>query len=292
LFVEYLDRTIRTRDEAEGLLGYPVLGTVPSLSPNGEAVEGGAPRVVVRDPFERSGEAFRGLRLNLSFLSVGERPVKSILVTSPGPVEGKSTTSLNLAATFAQYGERVLLVDADLRRPVLHTALELERDPGLTHLLIGTNSLDDVIHRDVIPNLDVIPAGPIPPNPAELVGSMTMSETLGQLESSYDRVIVDSPPALAVTDAAGTASFVDGVLLVLRSGRTEQRAAERTAEHLGRLGIRILGVVLNDIQKRVHEESYYLQYQAHYQADDPAREGPHRPPGDRLRGALAKVRLR
>lgn len=292
-FVEYLDRTVRTRAEAEGLLGHPVLGTVPEWrEPEGQREVGKVPRLVVRDPFERAGEAFRGLRLNLSFLHVDGRPVKSILVTSPGPVEGKSTTSLNLAATFAQYGERVLLIDADLRRPVVHSALDLARDPGLTHLLIGSAEADDVIHRDVIPNLDVIPAGPIPPNPAELVGSMVMSETLGELERGYDRVIVDSPPVLAVTDAAGTAGFVDGVLLVLRSGHTEQRAAERTAEHLGRLGVRILGLVLNDIQRRVHEENYYLRYHARYGVDSAAQESVKTATADQLRGALAKVRLR
>lgn len=292
-FVEYLDRTVRTRAEAEGLLGQPVLGAIPELRDTGAtATVGKVPRLVVRDPFERAGEAFRGLRLNLSFLRLDERPIKSILVTSPGPVEGKSTTSLNLAATFAQYGERVLLIDADLRRPVLHRALDIPRDPGLTHLLIGSAGTDEVIHRDVIPNLDVIAAGPNPPNPAELVGSMVMSETLGSLERGYDRVIVDSPPVLAVTDAAGTASFVDGVLLVLRSGHTEQRAAERTAEHLGRLGVRILGLVLNDIQRRVHEESYYLRYHARYGADPVPYEGPKTGTVDPLRGALAKVRLR
>ena len=292
-FVEYLDRTVRTRAEAEGLLGHPVLGTVPELrGSDPPSVPAKGPRLVVRDPFERAGEAFRGLRLNLSFLNIEGRPVKSILVTSPGPVEGKSTTSLNLAATFAQYGERVLLIDADLRRPVLHGALDIARDPGLTHLLIGSATPEDVIHRDVIPNLDVIPAGPIPPNPAEMVGSMVMSETLGRLEGEYDRVIVDSPPVLAVTDAAGTASFVDGVLLVLRSGHTEQRAAERTAEHLGRLGVRILGLVLNDIQRRVHEESYYLRYHARYEADSVVHESPRTATADQLRGALAKVRLR
>ena len=292
-FVEYLDRTVRTRAEAEALLGHAVLGTIPELRDTegmGDARKG--PRLVVRDPFERAGEAFRGLRLNMSFLHLDERPVRSILVTSPGPVEGKSTTSLNLAATFAQYGERVLLIDADLRRPVVHSALDIPRDPGLTHLLIGSAPAEAVIHRDVIPNLDVIPAGPIPPNPAELVGSMAMSETLGILEKDYDRVIVDSPPVLAVTDAAGTASYVDGVLLVLRSGHTEQRAAERTTEHLGRLGVRILGLVLNDIQRRVHEESYYLRYQAQYEADSPAQGGSQATAPERLRGALAKVRLR
>lgn len=293
LFLEYLDRTIRTRSEAEGLLGLPVLGTIPSLTrrspiPITVGPDHAQPRVVVRDPFDRAGEAFRNLRLNLTFVRINEQPVRSILVTSPGPEEGKSTTSLNLATTLAQYGERVLLIDADLRRPVLHRVLERDREPGLTNLLIGNAGPEDVIQRDAIPNLDLIAAGPCPPNPAELVGSLTMGEMLGKLENDYDRVIIDSPPVLAVTDAAGTAAYVDGVLLVVRSGRTEDRAAERATEQLNRLGVRVLGLALNDIQPRVHEENYYLRYQARYDS------GPPRSGKDlthRLRGALTKVRL-
>lgn len=291
LFVEYLDRTVRTRSEAEGLLGIPVLATIPGLKRrprNGvPSIEG--PHLVVRDPFDPAGEAFRNLRLNLTFVRIDDRPLRTILVTSAGPQEGKSTTALNLAATLAQYGERVLLIDADLRRPTVHDAMDLDRDPGLTNLLIRSATADRVIRRDVIPNLDVMPAGPTPPSPAELVGSLTMSETLGRLEDDYDRVVVDSPPVLAVTDAAGTAAFVDGVLLVIRSGSTEQRAAEHTVEHLRRLGIRVLGVALNDIQPRVHEESYHLRYQARYDLADERFSGPT---PTRLRGALAKVRLR
>ena len=291
LFVAYLDRTVRTRSEAEGSLGLPVLGTIPTLTRSRlqAGMDDEGPRLVVRDHFDRAREAFRGLRLNLAFLKIDGRAPRSILVTSPGPEEGKSTTSLNLAATLAQYGERVLLVEADLRRPVLHRALEEEREPGLTNLLIGNAGEEDVIRRDVIPNLDVIPAGPTPASSAELVGSMTMSETLGRLEDQYDRVIVDSPPVLAVTDAAGTAAFVDGVLLVLRSGHTEQRAAERAAEHLSRLGIRIFGVTLNDIHPREFEERDYFRYQDRYEDPTPR---PLAPVGRSLRGALAKVKLR
>ncbi|MGI9627351.1 MAG: polysaccharide biosynthesis tyrosine autokinase, partial [Longimicrobiales bacterium] len=293
LFLEYLDRTIRTRSEAEGLLGLPVLGTIPGLNrrspiPMPPGTEPAQPRMVVRDPFDRAGEAFRNLRLNLTFVRINERPVRSILVTSPGPEEGKSTTSLNLATTLAQYGERVLLIDADLRRPVLHRVLERDREPGLTNLLIGNAGPEDVIQRDAIPNLDLIAAGPCPPNPAELVGSLTMGEMLGKLENDYDRVIVDSPPVLAVTDAAGTAAYVDGVLLVVRSGRTEDRAAERATEQLNRLGVRVLGLALNDIQPRVHEENYYLRYQARYHSGPP---GSGSDLTHRLRGALTKVRL-
>ena len=146
-----------------------------------------------------------------------------------------------------------------------------------------------VIRTGILPNLDVIPSGPYPPNPSELVASQAMRRTLRVLEEKYDRVIVDSPPVLAVTDAASTAAYVDGVLLVLRSGKTEQRAAERTTEQLRRLGIRILGVALNDVSRTANEDSYYLQYRARYLPDSHTPRGKR---AHRLRGSISKVRFR
>lgn len=293
LFLEYLDRTVRTSSEVEALLSLPVLGVVPTLRQRGMSLRlpdgKEAPRLAARDPFDSASEAYRNLRLNLTFLRTDDRPLRSILVTSPGPDEGKSTTSLNLAITLAQQGERVVLVDADLRRPTLYRSVEIDREPGLTNLLIRDASTKEVIRDGILPNLDIIPSGSFPPNPSELVASESMRRTLRVLEEKYDRVIVDSPPVLAVTDAAGAAAHVDGILLVLRSGKTEQRAAERAAEQLRRLGLRMLGVALNDVPASAHEESYYLQYQARYLPDSHLPKS--RKPG-RLRRSLAWVRFR
>lgn len=266
-FLEYLDRTIRTSADVEALLGIPVLGVIPRLKKVEEesreeesGAPGYVPLMVALDPLDPAAEAYRNLRMNLMFMSTEDDPLRTILFTSPGPAEGKSTTAMNFAVMMAQQNDRVLLVDADLRRPALHRALDLLREPGLTNLLVGDAEPKEAVRPNVLPNLDILPSGPFPPNPSELLSSKTMKRLLNRFEEEYDQVVVDSPPVLAVTDSAVLAVHTDGVVLVFRSGETEQRAAERSVDQLRRLGVRTLGGVLNGVGADTAEDSYYLQY--------------------------------
>lgn len=288
-FLEYLDRTVRTSADVETLLGIPVLGIIPRLrrledqaedTGNGKKV----PMVVAMDPLDPAAEAYRNLRMNLTFMSTTESPIKSILFSSPGPDEGKSTTALNFAVMLAQQGQRVLLIDADLRRPSLHRALDLLREPGLTNLLVGDAESREAVRPNVLPNLDILPSGPFPPNPSELLNSRAMEKLVEELGGKYAHVIVDCPPILAVTDAAILAGHVDGTVIVLRSGETEQRAAERAVDQLRRLGSRVFGAVLNEVVVSGADEDYYLQYFYHYQPREESSQG-------RLRSGLAKAKF-
>jgi len=289
-FLEYLDRTVRTSSDVESLLGIPVLGIIPRLRRLDEEMEEptrgvkGAPLVVALDPLDPAAEAYRNLRMNLMFMSTPETPIRSILFSSPGPDEGKSTTALNFAVMLSQQGQRVLLVDADLRRPSLHRSLDLLREPGLTNLLVGDVQMREAVRPNVLPNLDVLPSGPFPPNPSELLNSRAMDRLIEELEGKYTHIIIDSPPVLAVTDAAVLSGRVDGTVLVLRSGETEQRAAERSVDQLRRLGARVFGAVLNEVMISGADENYYLQYFYSYQPHEEKSWG-------RLRDTLTRARF-
>ena len=195
-FLEYLDRTVRTSADVEMLLSIPVLGIIPRLRkipPESEAEDRqpDLPLLVALDPLDPAAEAYQNLRMNIMFMSTAEKPIRTLIFSSPGPSEGKSTTSINLAVMLAQQGERVLLVDADIRRPALHRAMDVLREPGLTDLLIGDVELREAVQLNVLPNLDVLPSGPFPPNPSELLNSKKMQELLkkcwGDLQSRHSR---------------------------------------------------------------------------------------------------------
>ena len=281
---------MRTSSDVETLLGLPVMGIIPRLrrvAPGEEdsAVPTTSPLVVALDPLDLAAEAYRNLRMNLMFMSTEEDPIRSVLFTSAGPGEGKSTTAVNFSVMLAQQGQRVLLLDADLRRPALHRSLDLLREPGLTNLLVGDATVREAVRPSVLPNLDVLPSGPFPPNPSELLSSKAMRRLLEEFEGRYSQVIVDSPPVLAVTDAAVLAAHTDGAVLVLRSGETEQRSAERSVEQLRRLGVRVFGAVLNEVATTTTEESYYLQYYYAYQPTEEVDEK-----WDKLRKGLSRAR--
>ena len=286
-FLEYLDRTVRTSADVETLLGVPVLGIIPRLRTMDE-VEGvereGLPMIVALDPLDPAAEAYRNLRMNLMFMSTDDEPIQTIIFSSAGPSEGKSTTAVNFAVMLAQQGQRVLLIDADLRRPALHQAMDVLREPGLTNLLVGDADAREAIRPNVLPNLDMLPSGPFPPNPSELLNSKNMQRLLEEFEGKYSYVIIDSPPVLAVTDAAVLGAHTDGMVLVLRSGETEQRAAERSVDQLRRVGVRLFGAVLNEVSTSTAEESYYLQY---YYSYHPKTERGWR----RLREGVSKARF-
>ncbi len=240
-FLEYLDQTIKTSADVERALEVPVLGLIPlePITINGAPAETGRrrknlPLVSLLSPDHPASEAYRTLRTNVTFVNAEQRELQSLVVTSPGPGEGKSTTAANLAITLAQQGSRTLLVDADLRRPLVHRAFNLVQEPGLTDVLVGTSGLREAIRPNVVPKLDILPAGSLPPNPSELLGSEAMSRLLEQLRGQYDTIVFDSPPTLAVTDATVLGAIADAVILVVRAGETDEVAAQRAVQQLRR----------------------------------------------------------
>ncbi|MCX5060164.1 MULTISPECIES: polysaccharide biosynthesis tyrosine autokinase [unclassified Streptomyces] len=235
---EALDTTIKTSDGLAELTSLPVLGSIPFD-------KGAAQRRVAMDTASTSAraEAFRKLRANLQFTQVDDRPTV-IVVTSPVPGEGKTTTSVNLALSLADAGMRTCLIDADLRRPSVAPTFGLVEAAGLTTVLIGQARVEDVTQQ-AGGRLAVLTSGPVPPNPTELLSCGRMAEVLRELAESYDVVIVDSAPLLPVADTIGLAPFADGVLLVVRASKTGRDQIRDAAESLSRTGVRILGAVFS-----------------------------------------------
>jgi len=253
--LEFLDDSVKTREDFDRLVRLPFLGYVPHLKEE----EGRSRDLVVARG--RTGspevESFRALRTGVQF-SRPDREVRTVLVTSAGAGEGKTTVSVNLAAAFAGGKGRVLLVDADLRRARVHTAIGVDNARGLTHVLVGEATLADTVQRSVVEGLDVLSSGPIPPNPAEVLGSERMQELLREAAAKYDRVVVDSPPLVAVTDPALLAKYVDAVFLVISIGKTSIRTIQRARETLATVGAAIHGAVLNNADVKV--SGYYQSY--------------------------------
>lgn len=208
------------------------------------------------NPKSPISEQFRTVRTNMQFSSV-DNDLKSFLVTSSGPAEGKSSTTANLAIVYAQQGKRVLLIDADLRKPTMHYTFRLDNLRGLSNLLVGEVTLEEAVNSTDIDTLDVMTCGPIPPNPSELLGSRKMETLLREAKLSYDLVVFDTPPVLAVTDAQILANLVDGSVLVVRSGKTEIEPAQKAKEALAPAKAKLLGVVLNDREKKASNYYYY-----------------------------------
>lgn len=208
------------------------------------------------NPKSPISEQYRTIRTNIQFASV-DNPIRSLIVTSSGPSEGKSTTTANLAIVYAQQGKKVLLIDADLRKPTIHYTFRLDNLRGLSNVLVGEHSLKEVTHESDVTNLDVISCGPIPPNPSELLGSRKMVQFLEEAKQAYDIVIFDTPPVLAVTDAQILANIVDGSILVIKSGSTEIEAAVKAKEALESAKAKLLGTVLNGREKTASNYYYY-----------------------------------
>ena len=220
--------------------------------------------VVKNDPKSPAAEAYRTLRTNLQFTSL-DKPLRSIMITSSGPQEGKTTVSSNLAVSLAQTDKKVVIVGVDLRRPTLFKQMNISNSVGLTNVLAGSVSLDEALVESDISNLYIIPAGPIPPNPAELLGSNKMKDILLSLTDKFDTVLLDAPPIIAVADAVILAKEVDGVLLVVSVGETPREIAVAAKEQLEKANARILGVVANNIRE---ESGYYYYYYKQYYAMD------------------------
>lgn len=255
---EYLGDAVKDPEDVESVTGLSTIGTIGRM--RGE--EGRAELYQLAALLQpRSGvtEAYRTLRSNVEFAAV-DAPLRSLLVTSAMPAEGKTVTAANLAVVFAQAGRRVLLVDADLRQPGVHRIFDVANSHGLTTLLRREDvALDAVAHRTEQEGLRIVTTGPLPPNPAELLGSHRMRAVLERLGGDADLVIVDSPPLRAVADSAILSSFLDGTLLVIEAGRSRRRALRMAREALERAGAKVVGVVLNRVAPagRAEYADYY-----------------------------------
>jgi capsular exopolysaccharide synthesis family protein len=247
---EVLDRSIKSVPQADSSIGAPMLGLVPRhrgktlvLGSNREGAE---------------GEPYRSLRTAVRFLDP-DRPLRSLLVSSPTAGDGKTTTAANLAIALALSGERVIVVDGDLRRAGLTTAMGLERSVGLTSVVMGRSTIEDAC-QEWAPNLLVLTSGPLPPNPSEILGSQAVAGVIRNLEQRCDIVIIDTPPILPVADAVALGAQVDAVVLVVRHGSTPRTAAAAARRRLESVGARVVGYVLN-VVPRGETTGYYVDYQ-------------------------------
>ena len=277
--LESLDNTVRTTEQAQNISQLPSLGLIPmgsrseegknarrlalanALTPSREAVE----LITQVKPQSQMAEAYRALRTSLLLSSLGAPP-KIILVTSALPQEGKTTTSINTAIVLAQKGVKVLLIDADMRRPSVHKTLGLTGPlKGLSNVLTGTATVQESITQSPqLPNLLILPSGSPPPNPAELLASANMRTMLAQLREQYDHIVIDTPPTLSVTDAVVLSTRADAVVLVIRSGQTTKTALRRARDLLTQVNARICGVLLNAVDLASPDYYYYYEYQAKY----------------------------
>lgn len=279
LVLEYLDDTIRSTEEIENYLQLPALAAIPSIDSmpkrrlllvgSGEEVNPRSNPELLLNVGSRSalGEAYRQLRTLILLSTAGHAP-KSLLITSSLPSEGKTTTAANTAISLAQTGASVLIIDADMRRPRLHSVFDVENGDGLSTLL--SSELDErqilgVIRKDEGTNLSILTSGPVPPNPAELIGSDQMANLLKVLQKHFTHVVVDSPPIASFTDGVLIASMVDGVILVVHAGKSSRQVVRRSRQLLQDIGAKIFGVVLNQVNLRSQDNYYY--YQSYYNRD-------------------------
>jgi polysaccharide biosynthesis transport protein len=273
--LENLDNTVRTPEQAQAISGLPSLGMIPlgsksaghgatgkrlALTASKEVVE----TVTQVRPQSQMAESYRALRTSLLLSNLGAPP-KVIMVTSARPQEGKTTTSINTAIVLAQKGVRVLLVDADLRRPSIHKTLGMGPRSGLSNVLTGSATLQQTIAiSPILPNLSIMPAGTPPPNPAELLASSNMRDLIVELRELYDHIVIDTPPTLSVTDAVVLSPRADATILVIRSGQTTKQALRRSRDILMQVNAHVAGVLLNAVDLTSPDYYYYYEYQGKY----------------------------
>ena len=289
-FLEYLDNTVKSVEDIERVAQLPTLAVIPSIStvaPRAMAdkkrsesakalavsndgaltgsfasagAQGKLTKLVTLDQLSSVVEAYRMLRTSV-LLSAAGNPPKTILFTSGQPGEGKTTTAINTAISLSQLGSSVLLIDADLRRPTVHRVFKMGQSQGLSTYLSRQVEIDPLIHKLWVPNLSVLPCGPIPPNPAELISSERMRLMLKELGEKYDHILIDSPPLINVTDPVILSTMVDGVIMVVQAGRSTRDIVRRARQELGSVGAKIFGVVLNNLDiKREGYDSYLATY--------------------------------
>jgi capsular exopolysaccharide synthesis family protein len=279
--LEVLDNTVRTPEQVEAIAALPSLGIVPLTAGAHQASllakktrgllttkqvrpNGAVGLVAYSRPKSGIAESFRALRTSILLSSMGSPP-KTIVVTSALPREGKTTTSVNSAVVLAQKGGKVLLVDADMRRPGVHQVMGLSARSGLSTVLTGSDSYANAILQSrQLNNLFVLPAGPTPPHPAELLGSPAMKKLLEQWSAVYDHIVIDTPPILSVTDPVVLSVEVDAVVLVIRSGQTSKDALRRARDLLTQVNARVMGVVVNAVDLQSPDLSYHYYYGSKY----------------------------
>ncbi len=265
-FLEYMDTSIRTIGDIEKYLSWPVLSIVPRFEQTikGKASDSEIQPVVSKFSKSASAEAYRTLRTNIQLADL-DNPPKFLVVTSAIPLEGKSTTALNLAVALAQKEGKVLLVDADLRKPTIHKVLHLDNSSGLADLIVNNSELAASVKQSKdIDNLWVLTSGSIPSNPSELLGSSRMKTLVEQMRKEYEYVILDTPPLISVSDSAILASQADGILMVIRPGKVKGEIGRHTKELLERIGTPVLGCVFNGIEPSHRNYYYYYNYYHYY----------------------------
>jgi succinoglycan biosynthesis transport protein ExoP len=277
LFLDYINNKIQSVEDIDRYLHLPALGVIPMLeggakgrrllgsgeSEESRAAVGGGSLILTQVEANSSmAESYRQLRTALLLSSAGHAP-RTILFTSSQPAEGKTTTAVNTAISLAQTGAAVLIIDADLRRPRVHKVFGLKNGAGLSSFLAGEGDLASQI-QVAMPNLYVLPVGPLPPNPAELLGSVRMKQVVETLSANFDHIIIDSPPVASFADSLILSALVEGVIIVVKGGTTPREMAQRTQGHLRSVGAKILGVVINQIKLQPHDYYYYSTYYSRY----------------------------
>lgn len=257
--LDYFDDRIKTPDELQAYLGIPFIGLLPTVE---DGSRDGSP-IIIRDVPADFAEAIRIVRTNVLF-SLPEEGTRSLVVTSAGSAEGKTVVAANLAVSLAQIGQRVLLMDADMRRPRTHELLRQKLEPGLSNLIVGESKATETVRETSVPGLWLLPAGRVPPNPAELLGSNRFRDFLASLGEHFEWVIIDSPPVMPVTDAALIAHLTSGVLFVVRADHTSRGTAHAAQEQLGKVNARVTGGVLNHVDLQRNPWYYSRYYRREY----------------------------
>ena len=266
-FFEYLDNTVKTPEDVEQLIRLPSFGMVPEISYERQRrLESGkscpVELITFGHPKSMLSEAYRNIRTSI-LLSFPERPPKKFVITSPNPIEGKTTTVINTAIALSQTSAQVIVIDSDMRKPRVHKIFGEENGVGLSNFLSGNADLESVIKKSNIPNLFYIPSGPIPPNPSELIGSKLFKSMMESLGEQFDHIILDSPPVLGFADSIILSTAVDGVILVVLGGKTPRETLQRAKEVLLQVNAKILGVVINRVDIQRSDYGYYY-YRYHY----------------------------
>ncbi|TAN40913.1 MAG: polysaccharide biosynthesis tyrosine autokinase [Nitrospirae bacterium] len=272
-FVEYLDHTVKSPDDAEAKTGATVLGLVPLMDVKEKPIE----TIVIKEPNSVIAESYKAIRTAI-LLSTAEKPPKRILVTSTSPEEGKTSTSINIASAIAQAGYSVLLLEADLRRPRISKVFGLSNAKGLSTFLTSTTVLEEVIHQDVAPHLSILTAGPIPPNPSELLGSKRMKKLIEHLGEQYDFIICDSPPLLSVADSLMLDKVLDATIIVTRAGKTTYDAVRKGLRQLTDMKSHVLGIIINALDVKKSDYYYYRYYNYYYSAKDSSKDSAKKKP--------------
>jgi capsular exopolysaccharide synthesis family protein len=282
-FFEYLDNSVKTPEDVEQLVRLPFFGLVPELSHErrrrvNRETSYPVELITFGHPKSMLSEAYRNIRTSI-LLSFSGRVPKNIAISSPNPAEGKTTTAINTAIALSQTGARVLIIEADLRRPRIHRIFDQDNGVGLSNYLSGHAELDSIIKSTEIPNVFYIPSGPLPPNPSELLGSSIFKSMIESLDEQFDHIVLDAPPILGFADSVILATSVDGTILVVQGGKTPKETLQRAKDVLSQVNARILGVVINRVNIRRSGYDgygyYYYRYHSYYGEKSKDEELPH-----------------